>query len=172
MSVFTALPQDMLQWEISRFLTPLSRAEFNCVLQPDERIYKKLPADYALSHHIRTVFAQYQENAKMVIFTMCLTERGGIHRRRDAKRFARKLCRLLKFFNSPMNQLAIMYQKNLKDMLLRTWAEWQDDDLVVYDFITEAEKEEIQENARLAISIIETTSFVRHISTKNFKSIY
>jgi hypothetical protein len=71
-----------------------------------------------------------------------------------------------------MNQLAIMYQNDLKDMLLRTWTEWQDDDLVVYDFITEAEKEEIQENARLGISMIETILFVRHISTKNFKSIY
>jgi hypothetical protein len=170
--MFTALPQDMLQHEISRFLNPLSRAEFNCVLKPDEHIYKKLPADYALTHHIRTVFAAYQENSKMVTLTMWLTEQGGIHRRRDARRFVRNLCHLLKFFNNPMNQLGIMYQNNLKDMLLRTWAQWQDDELMVYDYITEAEKKEIKENAVMAISIIKATPFVRHISTKNFQSVY
>lgn len=166
MSVFTALPQDMLQWEISRFLDPLSRAEFNCVLQPDEYVYKKFAADYALAHHILTVHAAYHRIAKMVNFTMWLIRQGGVRRRRNVKSFTHYLHRLLTFFNQPMNQLAIMYQNNLKEMLLRTWAQWQDDDIEAYDFISYAEREEIHENSRIGLSIIEATPFVRHIIVK------
>lgn len=167
MSVFTALPQDMLQHEISRFLDPLSRAEFNCVLQPDEYIYKKLPADYALKHHIRTVHAAYHDIAKMVTYTMWLIRQGGVRRRRNVKRFTHYLRRLLTFFNKPMNQLAIMYQNNLKEMLLRTWVQWQDDDIEAYEFISQAESDEINKNSRIGLSIIEATPFVRHIIVKN-----
>ena len=172
MSVFTALPQDMLQWEISRFLNPLSRAEFNCVLQPDEYIYKKLPADYALAHHIRTVHAAYNDIAKMVKYTMWLVEQGGVRRRRNARRFIRYLHRLLTFFNNPMNQIAIMYQDNLKEMVLRTWKDWQDDDIEVYEFISNTNKEEIQKNSRMSMSLIKGIPFIRNISTKNFQSVY
>ena len=172
MSVFTALPQDMLQWEISRFLNPMSRAEFNCVLQPDERIYKKLPADYALAHHVRMVHAAYNEIAKMVKCTMWLIEQGGARRRRNVQRFTHYIRRLLTFFNKPMNHLAIMYQKDLKEMLLRTWADWEDDDIEVFDFMTQADKEEIQENARIGISIIEDIPFVRHIKVAGFKPVF
>jgi hypothetical protein len=172
MSVFTALPQDMLQWEISRFLDPISRAEFNCVLQPDEHIYKKLPADYALTHHIRTVYNSYEGIAKMVNCTMWLTEQGGNRRFRNVRRFIRFLNNLLIFFDKPMNQIAIMYQKTLKDMLLRTWVDWLDDDIMVYDFIDEAEKEEIQKNARRAIATIEAIPFVRHIKIAGFNPVF
>jgi hypothetical protein len=170
MSVFTALPQDMLQWEISRFLNPLSRAEFNCVLQPDERVYKKLPADYALAHQIRTVHGAYQKLAMKVNVRMEMA--GDDARGRKSAAFAVIYLRsFFAFFEDPMNALAVMYQNNLKASLLRSLATWGDDnDTDLYDFITEDEKDEIKENALKAISVIEAIPFVRHI--KAIKSVF
>jgi hypothetical protein len=172
MNVLDALPYDMKQHEISRFLDPMSRIEFNALLGSDERVYKKLPADYAVTHHLRMVYDEYQKTARMVKNSMLLIEHSREFRSTRVMRFTLHLRRLLTFFNNPMNQLAIMYQKNLKEMLLKTWAEWQEEDADVYDFISEAQKEEIQKNSRTSLRIIEAIPFVRHINVQKIQSVY
>ncbi len=162
----------MKQYEISRFLDPISRTEFNVLLGSDERVYKKLPADYSVTHQVRIVYDAYQKTARMVKNSLLLIEQSEKYRHIRVMRFTSQLHRLLTFFNNPMNQLAIMYQKNLKEMLLKTWAEWQDEDVDVYDFISEAQKEEIQKNSRNTLAIIQGIPFVRHINVQKFQSIY
>jgi hypothetical protein len=49
-NVFSLLPHDVKMHEITRFLNHRDVLAFNDVLRRDERVCKKLPADFALKH--------------------------------------------------------------------------------------------------------------------------
>jgi len=164
---FTSLPQDMLQYEISRFLNPLSRAEFNCVLKPDEYVFMKLPADYALMHHIRIVKKAYEENC--AIADRALDNMGFNPRESNVKLAIKNLNNIFKIFTNPVNLLAVSYQKKLKDILLNLATVWQrDTELVLYSFMSK----ELKKNARLMEIAVQATPFMRHIKIQEFKTIY
>jgi hypothetical protein len=171
MSVFTNLPQDMLQWEISRFLDPISRADFNAVLRPDEHVYKKLCSDYALKHHILVVKKSYDDIARQLNAKLRMLH-NELLRKKNVEDSVNLLNRLFKFFLTPMNSSIISYQLNLKEMLVSTALEWQSDEPDLYEFISIAEKEELKKNALLMMTQIELTHFVRHVKIAKFKSVF
>lgn len=63
MNIFNGVPRDVLQHVLCDFLRPLERTAFNeAALKafPGERIYKKLPADYAIKHYLLMANDKYQ----------------------------------------------------------------------------------------------------------------
>jgi len=125
---FIALPQDMLQHEINHYLNPESRAEFNAVLKPDMRVYKKLAPDYALKHAIKVTFNSYTRIGLLTDYFI-----NGIHGT-DYRRYSMAQCAektLMHHFDlwfKPLNTVAIMYQRGLKEKLLKSIAAWMEDD--------------------------------------------
>ena len=170
MSAFTALPQDMLQHEISRFLDPLSRAEFNCVLKKDERIYNKLSADYALKHHIITVKKGYDDIVRKLNYNLESLGHDWAGQL-NVQRAINNLNRFLNFFLKPMNLLVVSYQQNLRTMLIRKVKEWLEDQ-ELYEFTTCEQKEELQNNALLALATLRSVRFVRQVNLAGFTSVF
>jgi hypothetical protein len=125
---FTALPQDMLQHMINHYLNPESRAEFNAVLKPDMRVYKKLEPDYALKHAIKVTFNSYTRIGLLTDYFI-----NGIHGT-DYRRYSMAQCAektLMHHFDlwfNPLNTVAIMYQRGLKEKLLKSIAAWMEED--------------------------------------------
>jgi hypothetical protein len=165
MTAFTALPQDVLQYEINRYLNPESRAEFNAVLKPDERIYKKLPTDYALKHAIKTTFNAYTSIGLLADF---YTEEiyGTDYRRMSAAICGEKtLIRMFNLWFQPLNALAIMYQRGLKEQLLRSLESWMEDDdqNVLYNTLYDGGAT-LRAAAAAARTRVEAIPFRHHIS--------
>jgi hypothetical protein len=163
MSVFTLLPQDMLQYEISRFLDPLSRAEFNAVLKPDERIFNKLSTDYALKHHIRTMKSAYEVIAIKLNYYMEFMDESGPAGRRAVRRVKKALMDLFILFTNPMFSAPIMFQLGLKEKLIEAMQSWREDDQDLYTYIGEDEQAEIFKVAEATQKLIEAIPFVRHV---------
>jgi hypothetical protein len=170
MSVFTRLPQDMLQHEISRFLDPISRAEFNCVLKDDERIYKKLDTDYALKHHIITVKKGYENIVSKLNYNLQSLGHDWAGQL-NVRRAINKLKRFFNFFLKPMNLVVVSYQQNVRAMLIRTVKDWLEDQ-ELYEFTTCQEKEELQNNALLALATLRSVTFVRQVNIAGFAPVF
>lgn len=122
------LPQDMLQHEINRFLDSESRAEFNAVLKPDERVYKKLAPNYALKHVIKMTLNSYIRISQNVNFYIGEIYGGDFRRQSAAQGAERTLINFFKLWSQPLNTLAIMYQQDFKENLIRFLETWANDD--------------------------------------------
>ena len=125
---FTTLPQDMLQHEINRFLDPESRAEFNAVLKPDERVYKKLSPHYALKHAIKVTYNSYTRMGLLVNFYIDGIYGSDFRRQRSAMSAEHTLMNMFNLWYQPLNTLAIMYQDGLKAKIIRSLEAWMEDD--------------------------------------------
>jgi len=162
---FIALPQDMLQYEINRYLNPESRAEFNAVLKPDMRVYKKLPTDYALKHAIKTTFNAYTSIG--LLADSYIEEIGGSEYRsqRAATGGEKTLIRMFNLWFQPLNALAIMYQRGLKEQLLRSLESWMEDDdqNVLYNTLYDGGAT-LRAAAAAARTRVEAIPFRHHIS--------
>ena len=163
---FTALPQDMLQYEINRYLDPESRGEFNAVLKPDMRIYKKLPTDYVLKHAIKTTFNAYMRVALLTDMYINGIYGTDYRRQRAATGGEKSLMRMFNLWFHPLNTVAIMYQRGLKEQLLRSLEAWmEDDDLnILYTTL-------IDGGAKLRLKAAETLEVVKKVPFRHHISI-
>jgi len=175
MSVFTALPQDMLQWEINRFLDPISRMQWNEVLKKDERVYKKLPTDYALKHALITKRAQYEGIATRLASLLKRLDWGASpyfdweHSRPALAE--KELKKMFAFFRDPVNSIIFMHLRNLKDKMARMVEGWMDNDLELYSYMRD-EGRELRILAEETRDYITRVPFVRYVSTKNHQSAF
>jgi len=170
MSVFTKLPQDMLQWEIARFLDHRDVLAFNEVLHRNERVYKKLPADFALKNHLLAIIQKYQSiksRARRAMSHCRLCSRGGRRPSRASLRaFVISYKEFFAFLADPMNQLIFNYQRGFKDRqwevldYLRNAAE---DEEEFFPFLHPEQVNEFQYAANKAWIVINETPFVRDI---------
>jgi hypothetical protein len=162
MSVFTALPQDMLQWEIACFLTSADVVQFNEVLRRNERVYKKLSADYALKHHIKLLYNQYQGLAMKLNDSMDKIERVYFPSKDRMDKFIKTLESFFLFLQSPMSVAMYMHQRGLKEMVVRNLETWFDE-RQVYDHMSQEQIQKVRDDATNLIDIINGISFVRHV---------
>jgi hypothetical protein len=164
-SPFTRLPQDMLQYEISLFLDPLSRAEFNSVLKADERVFKKLPKDYAISHEIEVKRHHYEGIARRL---------GALLNRLDwgasqyclAEKEAKKL---FAWLQSPSTAIIFAHKERLKAQMIDMIAMFRYDDLELYGGLDDGGRE-LLGLAEETCNVIESRPFVRqvHFSQRGF----
>ena len=126
MSVFTALPQDMLQWEINRFLTHKDALNWNEVLKKDERVFKKFPKDYAIRHQIKRSYENYQEIAWKLQISLNRVEVAGYLNEMHAPNSVKLLKKYFAFFKDPKNHVVLMYTQGLKGSFLQSISQWTD----------------------------------------------
>jgi len=162
-SPFTALPQDMLQYEINRFLDPVSRADFNAVLKVDERVYKKLPEDYAVAHDITVKRAQYKSMMMRLSYYINLVDLDYETGKKRAVIKAELLKKIWAFLRDPLNANIFAYSKGLNMQMIRMVGEWTVDDVDFYDFLEDRGRE-LRTLAEETCTVIALRPFVRQIS--------
>jgi len=168
MSVFTKLPQDMLQHEIAPFLDHRDSLSFNEVLRRNERVYKKLPADYALKHALKTKRIHYETIATRL--NLLLSNVGDWDDAR-VRRAVMELKKVFAFLKDPVNSIIFMYLRNLKGVMSRMVERWLDDDQELYGFLSDGGLE-LRALATETRDYIETIEFVRHVPTVDHQSIF
>ena len=162
---FSKLPQDMLQHEINRFLDPISRASFNAVLKPEERVYKKFCADYSLKHELKTLRQAY----KMKLGKINAWLDGTEHTNSGALRLAKIIVSFIHWLKEPRHTILIIYRANLKAKILAMLEMFMGEsiedggDVWYYDMLPGYRIEHIQEAARLSYDELQKIEFVRHI---------
>ena len=171
MSVFTALPQDMLQWEINRFLDPLSCLQWNEVLKKDERVYKKFPNDYAIKHQLRLSYASYQAIANALSFSLGRVSDGGwehIH----VPKAVKLLKRYFSWFKDPKNHIVLMYIKGRKEQFLQCIGEWTQLDVEFFEELDDSEVELLRDEALDVFNLLSDIPFIRNVSMTGHKSAF
>jgi hypothetical protein len=169
MSIFTALPQDMLQWEINRFLTHKDALAFNEVLKKDERVYKKLPEDYAIKHQIHISHDSYQKLATALQFSL---ERTVLFGWQDIPKVVKLLKKYLAWFKDPKNHVAIMYTKGRQERFLENIGQWTELDMELYENLPETVVEELRDDALDMLILVANLKFVRHVNVKDYKNAF
>lgn len=169
-SPFTAVPQDVLQWEINRFLDPVSRVAWNTLLTPDERVYKKLSQDYALKVHLLAMHMKFKSLRDKAYAALDVVGGGGFHPLEEflvKTTFLFSTVQLFAFLSSPLGIPLIMYKRGFKETLITTldsWINYPDGDYYWDDVLRDSEKEELVTAASKAKAVIQEVPFVRHIS--------
>jgi len=171
MSVFTALPQDMLQHEIAHFLTHTDVLNFNEVLKNNERVYKKLPKNYAIKHQIRLSYESYQEIANALSFSL-----GRLIHRNCEHIYITKAVKMLKryfsWFKDPKNHILLMYIKGRKEHFLRHIGTWTQHDLHHYEELDEFDVELLRNEALEVSNLLTQIPFIYNVSIADYKSAY
>ena len=167
-NAFSLLPHDIKLHEISRFLTSADVISFNSVLRRDERVYKKLPADYALKHALKTKRIHYETIATRL--NLLLSNVGDWDDAR-VRRAVMELKKVFAFLKDPVNSIIFMYLRNLKGVMSRMVERWLDDDQELYGFLSDGglELRALETETR---DYIETIEFVRHVPTVDHQSIF
>jgi hypothetical protein len=168
MSVFTKLPQDMLQHEIAPFLDHRDSLSFNEVLRRDERVYKKLPADYALKHALKTKRIHYETiTVRLNLLLDCL----DWGREDEPALAATELRKVFNFLKDPVNSIIFMHLRNLKEKMIRMVETWIDNNMELYTFMPDGGAE-LRALATETRDYIASVPFVRHVSTVDHQSVF
>jgi hypothetical protein len=167
MSVFTVLPQDVLQYEINHFLDPTSRAHFNSVLKPDERVYKKMPTDFAIALDIEVKRTKYESMAKRLRH---LTNRLAwgpspfFDWENSTPALAEKTLRkIFAFFQDPSTAIIFAHKEGLREQMAHMVGAWSEDDNELYEDYLPANGADLKALAEKTRIIILSRPFVRHI---------
>jgi hypothetical protein len=176
MSVFTALPQDMLQWEINRFLDPLSRLHWNEVLKKDERVYKKLSPDYAIKHQIKLSHQGYQDIAWNLQLSLGRISgegpEGPSSPSLDIPNSVKLLKKFFAWFEDPKNHVVLMYIKGRKARFLEDICQWTEEDMELYEHISIEQTDELRAEAREVLVLVSDVPFIRHVSQVGHQSAF
>jgi len=171
MSVFTALPQEMLQKEIATFLTHAEALKFNKVLKRREWVYKKLPKDYAIKHQLRLSYNSYEAIAKPLSFSLGRVSDGGwehIH----VPKAVKLLKRYFSWFKDPKNHIVLMYINGRKEQFLETIGLWTQLDLEFYEELHESEIELLRDEALDVFNLLSDIPFIRNVSMVGHKNAF
>jgi hypothetical protein len=165
-ALFTRLPQDMLQHEINRFLDPVSRANFNAVLKPDERVYKKMPKDFAIAFDIEVKRAHYEGIASRLRFRLSRLDWGGSHffdwETSNPARAEKEVKKMFAFFQDPSTAIIFAHKQWLRGEMARMVGEWTEDDNELYEYMRDGGAE-LKALAAKTRDIILSRPFVRHV---------
>lgn len=167
-NAFSLLPHDIKMHEIARFLDHRDTLAFNAVLRRDERVYKKLPVDYALKHALKTKRIHYETIATRL--NLLLSNVGEWDDVR-VRRAVMELKKVFSFLKDPVNSIIFIYLRNLKGVMIRMVERWLDDDQDLYGFLSDNGLE-LRALATETRDYIETIEFVRHVPTVEHQSIF
>lgn len=165
--LFTRLPQDVLQHEINRFLDHVSRANFNAVLKPDERVYKKMPKDFAIAFDIEVKRAQYESMAKRLRHLTNRLDWGPspfFDWERSHPALAEKTLRkMFAFFQAPSTAIVFAHKEGLREQMARMVGEWTEDDNELYEEYLPAWGADLKALAVQTRAVILSRPFVRQV---------
>jgi len=106
---FRRIPYDVLQWELNRFLKFTDRTAFNTVVDPPERIYRRLPKNFAVNHSINVALNERHRHMTHINFWMPRTQMPGF-----PVRALRAISRYVTFLCSPTAVLIFKFSSDAK----------------------------------------------------------
>ena len=160
-NVFNLVPHMITLKVINPFLTAEDRANFNAVLEPTERVYKKLPTDFAIKHGLRVFMAAQRRWVPSI--TEALSECNelvimGI--KKADKTTLRSIRHYVQFISSLQARLIFQYKVQAKESSLNDLHLFLDEEESVACFNGPKLRQLIED----AISIVYHTDFVREVS--------
>jgi len=114
------MPYDVLQYVLNEFLTPADRFNFNRVLEPQERVYKRFPKDYSIRHQLIVSKSLWNSIANRVNTNTdnVFDSIGDSDLKDNMYKATHSLITLLHFFKEPSNQLTIRFIEGRKRSFL------------------------------------------------------
>ena len=158
-NIFNFLPYDVTQWKISPFLEADERAAFNMVLEPTERVWRRLPRDFAIKHSLRTFITAQKRHVARIAYFM---ENSDIVIRED---YSRKMAMrafkyYVSFISSLQARLIYEYKDKAKKGAFNDLSIFMDDDFPYLQYVTQKFRDQMYE----ALSFVEESVFIRDIS--------
>jgi len=156
-NIFNFVPHVLLQYEINPYLTGIDRANWNAVLEPTERVHKKLPADFAIKHALYVAYNAQKRHANII---NSLTERANTERL--PKNGIMSISRYALFFLKPVATPLFQYRDvdSGKARAIHELNDFISDDSVYAPFMTE----KIRTQITIAIEIIQSITVERHFN--------
>lgn len=149
----------LLHWdakrEISSYLVIADAATFNEVLRLDERVFKKLPRDFALKHALAIL--KQEHNSIIKRYQICHDAYNFPVLRRTAKR-------MFRFCLTPRSEIAFMHQKGVREKMIGFLEPWTDEHSWVWEGASAIRKENLLGLAMAALEVVSDTHFLRHIT--------
>jgi hypothetical protein len=153
MNLFNFIPHAVIQWEISSFLLAQERAEFNAVLEPTERVYKKLPLGFAEKHALRAAYSNQASHANHInLCTDNIDDDDSEKTREYARRGIEAIGRYASFFLKPASEPLFKYRAQIyKTRAIKELADFLSAESIYEPFITQ----EVTAQILLAIDAIQ-----------------
>jgi len=162
MSVFTRLPQDVLQYVINPYLKTRDRAAFNAVLKPNERIYRKIPKDYAIIHDIETKKTLYEGMMRRLNYYMKLHDLDYETSKKRALIKAELSKKIYAFLCDPLNAVCFAHVEGLKEKMITSVREDLTETMDFYYYLPD-KGAELRALAQATLAVIESRPFLRRI---------
>jgi hypothetical protein len=162
MTVFARLPQDVLQYVINPYLKHHDRLALNVVLKPDERIYRKIPKDYAIVHEIETKKTLYESMMRRLNYYMNLYDLDNKTNRERALIKAELTKKIYAFLCDPLNALLFAHVKGLKEQMIASVREdltYEED----FHYYLPDKGAELCALAKATLAVIESRPFLRKV---------
>ena len=159
-NIFNFIPHDVTQHVMNPFLTAEDRANLNAVLEPTERVYKRLPSDFAIKHAVKAFASVQKAHVARITEAMdaCydLLEQGID---RDSKPL-RPLARYIDFIISPQAKLIFQHRAKAKQSALNDLNLFLDEQECPFDrFMCMKMRVRILD----AIDLVTATEFIRQV---------
>jgi hypothetical protein len=167
-NVFSTLPYDIKVHEIASFLKHCDIISFNEVLRRDERVYKKLPADFALKHALKTKRIHFETIVTRLNLLLDWLDWGRAH---EPMLAATELKKVFNFLKDPLNAIIFMHIRHLKEQMGRMVERWIDNNMELYSFLSDGGLE-LRALAIETRDYITSVPFVCHMSTANHQSVF
>jgi hypothetical protein len=159
-NAFSLLPYDT-KLLVAGFLP--NTLAFNTVLRRDERVYKKLPADYALKHALGILKQEHNS----------IVKRYQIYQDADDfPRLRRAAKAMFRFCLTPRSEIVFMHQTGVREILIRFLTPWVDELSEFWEGASAARAEQLLGYARAALEVVSQTPFVRHVSLLGHESVF
>lgn len=160
-NIFNFIPHDVTQHALNPFLEPEDRANFNAVLEPTERIFKRLPADFAIKHSIKTFASAQKAHVSRITEAMdlCyeLLESGVTH---NCKFPLRSLSRYVNFIISTQAKLIFQHKAKAKQSALNDLNLFLDHNECPFDRFMDMR---LRQRIIDAINVVTATEFIREV---------
>ena len=160
-NIFNFIPHDVTQHVMNPFLTAEDRANLNAVLEPTERVYKRLSKDFAIKHSVKAFASVQKAHAARITEAMdvCydLLEQGiG----RNSRSPLGPLARYIDFIISPQAKLIFQHRAKAKQSALNDLNLFLDEQECPFDrFMCMKMRVRILD----AIDLVTATEFIREV---------
>lgn len=159
-NIFNFVPHDVTQYVLNPYLTPEDRANFNTVLEPTERIFNKLPADFAIKHSLKAFIAAQKAHV-LRIEKACddCFQLINLGITKASNKNLRSIKHYVDFISSLQARLIFQHKSKAKQSALKDLALFLDEEEVIARFIDDKLKQRIQ----YAMDIVYNTPFLREV---------
>jgi hypothetical protein len=152
----------VLQYVINPYLKTRDRAALNAILKPDERIYRKIPKDYAIAHEIETKHRHFDSIMRRLNYYMKLYDLDYQTSKERALIKAELFKKIWVFLRDPLNALIFAHTDGLKEQMIASIREDSGEDMDFYYYLPDKGRE-LRTLADETVAVIASRPFLRKI---------